>query len=525
MTFAVIVPVRDEHRTLGAVLDGLQALEPDEIVVVDDGSCDGSGAIARSRGLRVIRHERARGYGASLKAGLAATRSDTVAIIDADGTYDPSDLARLVGALPEGGMVVGARVEPARARRLLKALFRLQLQLFAGAHVPDLNSGLRVFDRRLATQLAAHLPDRFSFTTTLTLGALAQSQPVEFVPIQYFSRQSGRSKFEPSDVLRMGLTVARGSGWLRRRSVGAAPAQGLLSHLRWSACLVAVAAIAIVGSRSELGGLLWPCALGMLGYLPFFAAKLVRWQRLLCASGVRLTWSEAVWAYLSGMAVGAVTPGRAGELLRIAGPASRGHCVEGLTVATVVDRLMDLAVVGAVALAAVWVTAAPSPSWIAVAAAVTSGALALLWATPPVVAFISRRLLRRPLVKPPPALKQRTLIEAGGWSLLSMATFFAIAVLLLASTGSVAPLVPLAGAVAFGNLASLLPVSVAGLGTREGAVAATLLAAGYVSEPSSLVAYSLAFHAVFTLTPWALLLALGVARVLSPMRSWSEARA
>jgi polyisoprenyl-phosphate glycosyltransferase len=522
MSLAVIVPVRDERSTLGGVLDGLQALAVDEIVVVDDGSCDGSGAIALGRGVRVMRHDRARGYGASLKAGLAATRSDNVAIIDGDGTYDPADLARLVQALPPGGMAVGVREEPSRARRLIKALFRLQVQLFGGAQLPDLNSGLRVFDRRVAARLAAHLPDRFSFTTTLTLGALAQSQPLRFVPVHYSQRRCGRSKFEPSDALRMGVTVARGTGWLRRRAVGRDPA--LLPRLRWLAFALAVVAVAIVAARWDLGSLWWPCSLGMLGYLPFFAAKLVRWQRLLCAVGVRLSFGEALWAYLSGMAVGAVTPGRAGELLRIAGPASRGHCIEGLAVATIVDRLMDLAVVGAVALAAVWLTAAPSPSWIAIAAGVALGALALLWATPTMVAFIGRRLLGRPLEKPP-ALRLSTLIEAGAWSLLSMSTFFAIAMMLLASSGNVAPLAALAGAVAFGNLASLLPVSVAGLGTREGAVAAALLAAGYVAEPSSLVAYSLGFHAVFTLTPWALLLAFGLARVVKPARRWSEARA
>ncbi|MDH5672166.1 MAG: glycosyltransferase family 2 protein [Myxococcales bacterium] len=219
-SLAVLVPVRDEARTLGAVLQGLLQGLPDnaELVVIDDGSRDASAEVARLRGVRVIAHEASRGYGAALKTGIAATTAPTVAIIDADGTYTPSDLLRLLSLKRPGQMVIGARrVEPSLSRRLVKLLFRLQVAASTGRWAPDLNSGLRVFDRELALELWPLLPDRFSFTTTMTLGALARDMELCFAEVGYHRRVGGSSKFALLDALRFARTVHRGCGWVRAR--------------------------------------------------------------------------------------------------------------------------------------------------------------------------------------------------------------------------------------------------------------------------------------------------------------------
>jgi glycosyltransferase involved in cell wall biosynthesis len=220
-TLAIVIPVRDERATLGPVLDGLRGLAPPnvEIVVVDDGSRDDGHTLVLARGLRLVRHERSLGYGAALKSGLAATRAGSVAIIDADGTYDPGDLIQLWRSLPRGGMAVGVRLEPSWPKRLAKGCFTSLVRALTGLRVPDLNSGLRVFDRGLAARLARELPDRFSFTTALTLGALALSAPVAWRPIHYRERPGGRSKFGLGDVLFMARVVLRGCLWIRRGSV------------------------------------------------------------------------------------------------------------------------------------------------------------------------------------------------------------------------------------------------------------------------------------------------------------------
>lgn len=218
---AIVIPVRDERATIGRVLAELPAagLGAAEVIVVDDGSRDGSGDIARAMGYRVVRHPESRGYGAALKTGIAVTRAPAIGIIDSDGTLDPADFQRLRAAFVPGGLAIGVRREPARVRRLLKALFRLQVRLLTGRDVPDLNSGLRIFDRALILKLWALLPARFSFTTTSTLGALALSAPVSFVPVHYGRRVGARSKFAPLDVLRFARTVTRGCGWIRRGGV------------------------------------------------------------------------------------------------------------------------------------------------------------------------------------------------------------------------------------------------------------------------------------------------------------------
>src|SRR5512140_504537 len=100
----VVIPAFNEERTLPAVIrelrDLLQPLAIEvEILVVDDGSTDGTARVASESGARVIQHRSNRGYGAALKTGIAAATHDVTAIIDADGTYPAIHLAEIPAAL------------------------------------------------------------------------------------------------------------------------------------------------------------------------------------------------------------------------------------------------------------------------------------------------------------------------------------------------------------------------------------------------------------------------------------------
>lgn len=217
--FSVVLPVFDEAVGLAETLDELQAVlrrlgRDCEIVVVDDGSTDATPDIlAYYADIRVLRHADNRGYGAALKAGIRAARHPLIVIMDADGTYAPNDLPALIDRCATADMVVGARtglhVTSAPVRSAVKWCFRVFARWITDMHIPDLNSGLRVFHRRVAERFMTVLPDGFSFTTTITVGSILERLVVYFEPVDYRLRK-GRSKIRPvRDTLRIGRQLLR----------------------------------------------------------------------------------------------------------------------------------------------------------------------------------------------------------------------------------------------------------------------------------------------------------------------------
>lgn len=196
----ILVPAYNEELGIAATLDRLkQVVEPlrAEILVVDDGSTDRTAELAAASGVRVIRHDTNRGYGASLKTGLRNTDADWICITDADGTYPCERIPDLVAHMSRYDMVVGARTGANVAipliRRPAKMFLNLLANVLTGQKIPDLNSGLRVFKRTCSERYMHLFPSGFSFTTTLTMAMLNDDFLVKFVPIDYFAR-AGQSK-------------------------------------------------------------------------------------------------------------------------------------------------------------------------------------------------------------------------------------------------------------------------------------------------------------------------------------------
>jgi glycosyltransferase involved in cell wall biosynthesis len=156
-----------------------------------------------------------RGYGAALKTGIRHAKGDWVCITDADGTYPNERIPELVERVITGDfdMVVGARTGenvaiPLR-RRPAKWVIGKLANFVAGEPIPDLNSGLRIFDRAAALRFFGILPDGFSFTTTITLGMLTNGYLIDYMPIDYHARV-GSSKIRPiQDTLNFVQLVVR----------------------------------------------------------------------------------------------------------------------------------------------------------------------------------------------------------------------------------------------------------------------------------------------------------------------------
>lgn len=209
-SLSIVLPCYNECGAIQGTIEELELL-PDrrllEIIVVNDGSADGSGAIldqlaasGKFPRLRIVHHARNRGYGAALKTGIRTARSRYIAITDADGTYPNARLPELFERCRHADMVVGSRtganVVYSKIRRIPKVFLRAWVEFLAGQPVPDMNSGLRVFRRSVALRFFKVLPDSFSFTTTITLSMVCNRFRVEYVPIDYAPR-IGKSKIRP----------------------------------------------------------------------------------------------------------------------------------------------------------------------------------------------------------------------------------------------------------------------------------------------------------------------------------------
>jgi glycosyltransferase involved in cell wall biosynthesis len=215
----IVLPVFNEvehlKQEVGRIRAAMDASEYSyEIIIVDDGSSDGSGELALTLpGVRVIRFLQNRGSGSARKAGTAAARGRVTVWTDCDMTYPNDTIPRLVKELEGYDQVVGARTSEEGTMKGLRVPAKWFIRRLASyltkTKIPDLNSGFRAFRTSVARQYLRHLPSGFSCVTTMTMTFLSGGYSVKYIPIDY-AKRAGQSKFHPiKDTRRYAVQVVR----------------------------------------------------------------------------------------------------------------------------------------------------------------------------------------------------------------------------------------------------------------------------------------------------------------------------
>ena len=194
---SVVIPAYNEEASIGAVVEALAAgADWHEILVIDDGSDDGTAAAAHAAGAHVIQHPYNKGNGASVKTGIRQATGEFIVILDADGQHRAALAPRLVARLGKYDLVVGARSPQSQAtigRRLGNRLLAQLASFLAGHPIPDLTSGFRAARTVCLREFLHLLPNGFSTPTTTTLAFLRAGYSVAFEPAEADVR-TGRSK-------------------------------------------------------------------------------------------------------------------------------------------------------------------------------------------------------------------------------------------------------------------------------------------------------------------------------------------
>lgn len=195
---SVIIPAFNEGDTIGEIIDQISSRYPEfEIIVVNDGSTDDTGRIAKDKGAIVYNLPYNIGNGAAVKSGIRIASGEILVFMDGDGQHNPEDIERLLEGFPDYDMVVGARSRGQHAswhRALGNRIYNRFASYVAKFPIQDLTSGFRAIKSELAQSLLYLLPNTYSYPTTLTLGVLRNGRSMKYVPIEVRIRKKGESK-------------------------------------------------------------------------------------------------------------------------------------------------------------------------------------------------------------------------------------------------------------------------------------------------------------------------------------------
>jgi glycosyltransferase involved in cell wall biosynthesis len=207
MKLSVVVPVFDEHLTIAEIIRRVQAVDlglDKEIVIVDDGSADGTREILQALtipGLKVVLHERNMGKGAALRTGFVRAEGDVVLIQDADLEYDPREYPRLLEPILDGraDVVYGSRFLGGPHRVLFfwhyvgNRFLTIFSNMLSNLNLTDMETCYKVFRREVLGKIKIR-SSRFGFEPEITMKVAKLKCRVYEVPISYSGRDYSEGK-------------------------------------------------------------------------------------------------------------------------------------------------------------------------------------------------------------------------------------------------------------------------------------------------------------------------------------------
>lgn len=194
----IVVPARNESQNLPNLLRELAGVLAPlrseglavEVVVIDDGSQDGTGALAAAAGAGVVRHAVSLGNGAAVKRGIRHARCGWILLLDGDGQHPPASIPAMLELAEHFDMVVGSRGGRGGSahRNLANGVYNTLASYVTGRRIDDLTSGFRLVRADVLKSFVYLLPNTFSYPTTITLAMLRAGYSVAFHPIEVRKR-------------------------------------------------------------------------------------------------------------------------------------------------------------------------------------------------------------------------------------------------------------------------------------------------------------------------------------------------
>ncbi len=211
-SLSVVLPAHNEEliieRTVSSILDFVpQVADTFEVIVVDDGSTDGTGSIlaamaARDARVVVVTHPRNLGYGAALRSGFARARHGHVFYTDSDGQFDIRELPLLLPHVHEVDIVTGYRrdrQDPAN-RKLNAGILRIFNRVVLGLKLRDVDCAFKVYKKEVLDSIDL-LCDGILIDTEIFYKAKRQGYTLKEVPVTHFPREGGAATGNRPDVL------------------------------------------------------------------------------------------------------------------------------------------------------------------------------------------------------------------------------------------------------------------------------------------------------------------------------------